>query len=511
MKQFNSNQKFGQVITKEEIENWNSDVIFEGGTATGKTWFVTHNLKEHCVEHGKRVLFICNRLELSSQVKKDVLEADAQDIIRVETYQSLENRIMNNIMLSDLEGYHYLVLDEFHYGVSDSNFNIYTDLSYEWIMKQDALRIFMSATCDSLFNIFLNKGYVHPDNHYYIPKDYSYVKKIVFYSRRNDADTIIENIMNNTDDKIIYFCQSMDKLIEMYEKYEDNATFFCSKWTKNEKAKQILEANKGRIAGKTFEGRILLASQALDVGVTLKDYDIKHIIADIYNHDTLQQCLGRKRIIDETDNCNFYIRTYAKRELNMYRKTNILNELIMFNNDREKFNKTYLASRKLNNSYIYFDFMKQDFTMNKLAFIKLLEDERNLDIMINQVWYNDFGYKQVGIGYKQFILDKLNCPDVPVEYYDNYKKEVKVMSLVDYLKSIASTKLFKDEQKELINIIGLKDARGRLQKSVSLLNAYLKENGIEYAILSKVSRIKDESGKSKTVRYWEVSEGVVEV
>ena len=60
--------------------------------------------------------------------------------------------------------------------------------------------------------------------------------------------------------------------------------------------------------------------------------------------------------------------------------------------------------------------------------------------------------------------------------------------IIPYLDSIIGKKLFKDEQEELINKIDLRDSRDRLQKSISLLNEYLKINKILYIITSKIDK-----------------------
>lgn len=81
-----------------------------------------------------------------------------------------------------------------------------------------------------------------------------------------------------------------------------------------------------------------------------------------------------------------------------------------------------------------------------------------------------------------FILHKDD--DFKIIMKESKKKMNEHEELYNYLDSIINIKLFKDEQKELIENIGLKDARGRLQKSIGQLNAYLIEN-FNKSILSK--------------------------
>jgi hypothetical protein len=81
------------------------------------------------------------------------------------------------------------------------------------------------------------------------------------------------------------------------------------------------------------------------------------------------------------------------------------------------------------------------------------------------------------------------------------------MQLENYLESIVGQRLLKDNQKELINRIQLKDARGRIQKSYTLFNAYFVENKIPYMIVPKKTSVRIE-GKPKMYRYWEIINNV---
>lgn len=72
--------------------------------------------------------------------------------------------------------------------------------------------------------------------------------------------------------------------------------------------------------------------------------------------------------------------------------------------------------------------------------------------------------------------------------------------LILYLNNVAGKKLDKQEQKELINNIGLTDTRGRQVKSINILNAYLIEN-YNKTLISKQIR---ENGSR--IRYWILTE-----
>ena len=85
-----------------------------------------------------------------------------------------------------------------------------------------------------------------------------------------------------------------------------------------------------------------------------------------------------------------------------------------------------------------------------------------------------------------------------IEYNSETKIVEKKDKVIIYLESIKNTKLFKADKEKLINVIGLKDGRGRKQKSLKMLNIYLEVNNIEFVILAK---------KSGSKRYWKV-EGI---
>lgn len=60
-------------------------------------------------------------------------------------------------------------------------------------------------------------------------KDYSYVSKLYYY-QSDELPGIIDDILaNESDSKIIVFCNSGDRILEMSKIYGDNADYFCSR------------------------------------------------------------------------------------------------------------------------------------------------------------------------------------------------------------------------------------------------------------------------------------------
>ena len=58
MKKYSKGTKFNDVLTKEVIGSWKGNVILDGATGCGKTYFVEHNLHEDCIWNNKNILLL---------------------------------------------------------------------------------------------------------------------------------------------------------------------------------------------------------------------------------------------------------------------------------------------------------------------------------------------------------------------------------------------------------------------------------------------------------------------
>ena len=106
--------------------------------------------------------------------------------------------------------------------------------------------------------------------------------------------------------------------------------------------------------------------------------------------------------------------------------------------------------------------------------------------------------KIIGSGWDKYLykleLNKNKKDEERQQYVEN--------TLILYLENIVGVKLYKNEKKELIDIIGLKDTRFHIQKSISQLNAYLfKYNIIINSYTDWNRKIKNNYGKV----YWIIS------
>lgn len=408
----------------EDYKSWKKGdkVLLSCGTGHGKTTFVLKTLAPYAESMNKSVLYLCNRLPLKKQVTKKVEELGLKKV-NVMTYQKLQMLLREG---DKLNNYSYIVADEVHYILLDSSFNDFTDLIfYSLADAKESVVICMSATPGIIFRQmarYVNRNQIGNNiSFYYIPKDYSYVNTITLYEpetyigskntekqsdfERNDSpgttvvaqtssqetkpleelfvDTTllyIKDILENTDDKIVVF-STAGRISEIfYKEFGDIAEYYCSDNSDNKlllKIRSNLKYND-ELESYRFEKRILFTTIAIDNGIDLKDKKIRHIFTELQEMDSVIQCLGRKRSIDETDTCNFYIRnlTASQLETSIKKREKKLKEVSLLENNINGFlekygeNKGRFLMRDNDLLYSYFtgenDTIKMEFKVNKI-------------------------------------------------------------------------------------------------------------------------------------------------
>lgn len=511
-------------VIGEDYKTWKNEFILMGfGTGRGKTTF---SLDVYCpwlISQGKTILYLCNRKKLRSQTKEVADRKSIKGKVVVESYQSIQ-KILNKG--ENLPQFDVIICDEAHYFLSDAEFNLYTDVSYNYITNQrQAVVLFMTATYKNVFGTIDNtiKNQCSNDNldyrkptTYMLPTDYSYVYKICWYQKKDDLYGIVDTILSGTEDKAIYFCNGIGKMQKFYnhysptygtdeiEKYNDESKlkymdFCCSDYTKNLWAKKhsndkaIRQTEQG---GFIFDNRILISTKCIDNGVDFKDRNIRHIICDIFDIESAIQCLGRKRILDDMDKCTFYIRDYQSYELNIFYK-NVINELEsanLFISDRKKWESKYGKDRSYKDKTVFYDFdITNDWQINELRHSKLLLDEALIKMMIDKK-----------TSYRSEILKYLGASvsDKSVNVTEVQREKIKDIIEI-FISNNIGKKLDKEKQEELVSICGIKDRFGRLQKSIGQISKYLEKN-YGYELYSKVSKI-----NNKSIRSWIIEKSKV--
>ena len=93
--------------------------------------------------------------------------------------------------------------------------------------------------------------------------------------------------------------------------------------------------------------------------------------------------------------------------------------------------------------------------------------------------------------YHDLVLEILNTEIDDTLKTIKYGKDVDVNKINEYLQSIVGEKLNKDEQNELVHIIGLGNKRGNLLKSFGIIKSWI-DNNTKYILERKRIRIEGE-------------------
>lgn len=487
-------------IIKEEYKEWKiGDLIFiKAGTGAGKSYFIKNKLNKWCQENGQYILFLTNRCSLKNQVKSDI---GSFSNITVKNYQELEELIIKDRL--DISNFKYVVCDEAHYFFTDSAFNRRTDLFFNKILDNTGIcKIFMTAT-PRLLTWYLEDKDITPKFIYELKPDYTYLDAVVAFNTYETIDSIIEEIPH--DEQIILF-SSAKRALEIAKKYK--GTFICSKYnkdklydkhvkgTENEK-----ELNRIINEGK-FNNHLLCTTTALDNGVNINEgVPVKHIIIDVFDRDEFVQCLGRKRVREgEKVNLYFYswndnqkLNGFRTRVNNTLERANFLLENGEIKYTQTKFKTDISDSRIIDDVVIDGQIHK---IVNNCMYKKYKFDSNCYDAILSKK--HDITYKSIiaiALGKNKDDIEEIEITEI-------------ILSLEETLESLVGQLLFKEERKELIEYIGLKDARGRLQKSIGQLNEYLSANKLPYIIVSKVDKrrkLEDDSiNPNRDKKYWEV-------
>ena len=489
-----SRKRYFTDLIGEKYKSWkDTKVILDGGTGSGKTYFVQNVLIPYVKLEKKKVLYLCNRRPLYDELLTEMKKHTNVDLM---LYQVLQEHLRNS---DPIGHYEFIIADECHYLYTDALFNEYTDLSYNFLLEQkNNVVIFMSATAPTFFRDLQQFKIVDKKNVFTVPKDYSYVKNVYFYDGNDLVNVIDDIIQKHPNDKIIIFVNSMDRLKEIHDIYEDISYFMCSKSTKR---KDILEfcTNDCIVQYEqdyiTFDRKILVATKALDNGINIKDPAIKHIFCEIFDIDSAIQAIGRKRCIGENDTCNFYFKNYGKKAI----------------------------ARFLNINEQQYEPVKK-YLQNKNNFLQELK-ENNVDIREfareNRIMYTDWDDKEQiqinNVRYKKYRMDNNIIRRMRVTTYQavlnqylgaelvSKIKELEIITVakdlfLEYLISVVGKKLFQEEQKvlksKMRNFLGLNDRT----MGIGVCNGKLSDCQYPYTIVSKQENSRQSSNYKK--RYW---------
>ncbi|MGG1643677.1 DNA/RNA helicase [Paenibacillus sp. NRS-1782] len=516
-------QNVTEKINGEEAEWKNGDIILiSSGTASGKSFFIRNKLEELADQQNVNILLLVNRKNLYDQ-NKEAIEDSSR--IKVELYQTIENRL-NNDEEYDFSPYTYIVCDESHYFTTDSGFNDNSDDSLQAILGlQSQIRIFMSATGHVLFS-YIKDQYRRKLKQtgnkiwsYSIPRKFNQIASLSFYTDFYSIEKWIELKFNKADDKIIYFASSIQKAYELHLKY-DNSLFVCSKSSsKNRKYLKHVDDDQveSMVKQNRFDCKYLFTTTVLDNGFDLKDEQIKLIVCDLFDVDTMLQCIGRKRFKNDQDKVHVVLLNRNNRNLNNY-----LNSVQMKLDEADAFIhggveewKKLVGKFSRKSNYIIKNNVSSDGkyiskkTVSRVKYLQAVATRDRIKAMLDSnretnEYREATGGKKESDAYMMYISNLLHKNRITV-----LEKMFDQEELCSYLDTIVGKRIYKEGQKQVIEKFDIKDYRGRLQKDISQLQTYLQSNRSKYAIASfSDNRKKLEDGSNnphKGKRYWLIS------
>lgn len=345
-------------IVGNDYETWQpGDLIFLfSGTGSGKTTLALENITVSYVKHDKKVLYLVPRVILKEQIEniiRGILNTYGYETPQynekfyIWTYKHLEKLLLENKKITSFD---LIICDEFHYFVSDSTFNPYTQLSYNFIFNHNReiydkrITLFLTATPDNIM-YYITKNISFKSTLYHMLEKYNY--DIDFEERKKYSDDSVDDIFNKsaTSDYMklefkaenrlgvelnvyVYKLQQEynyinikyiiedNEIIEIIKNAKEKTVVFVSSKKRGKILKENLKKdginsdyitaeNKNDEAKKaikklteenTFPEKVLITTSVLDVGVNISSEYIENIIISTTEPMEFLQMLGRIRV-----------------------------------------------------------------------------------------------------------------------------------------------------------------------------------------------------------------------
>ena len=472
--------RVSDIIKEQDIKTWQAGekILIKAGTGRGKTHFVK-NVLPHYADTDNQILFLSNRKSLKEQTQSEVTQNGSNRLIKCMTYQKLEQDILSQTV--SLEEFKYIICDEAHYFFMDSTFNHMTNLSANYIKDCtfDKIVILMTATpkrIKAYFNIL-------PEHLYQIETEYEYINKIYRYSK---FESIIQCLNTLPKGEKAIFFTSAQKAYEASTKVY-NASFVCSSSNslRRHSSKEELQCIQ---ESSTVSSRVLCTTTVLDNGVNILDSQVKHIVVDIMDIDTVIQCIGRKRVQSPDDRITLYLSDKG------------------FNSVQTCFNK---VCKDLEQAIFLRDYGEKEFRRQyrKQSYNKQLIDIDEDVIRINEVaaWKyaelkSEYGRMlSMKDGWLTMLLQEMGLSHRLV---CSLERILDSMSLKQYLDGLVNEKIF-SEEREIVKQSILKQMVGKIEKNqrklgIKSINGILEDLGVPYAFTSH----KETKGERRNQQYW---------
>lgn len=364
-----------ELVSFQEVSELTGEtpLFIASQTGSGKTTFIFNNCLPVAEREGKKALYLCNRVALKNQIKKEAMKnpvnkskkVDGRKVgeyrefltdkgisseyrfglIDIHTYQE-----MLAFPKSKVEEYSMVIMDEAHFFLSDAPFNAFTQVILDKIVSffRRHRRIYLSATpqeCMSVVyeaensilsmaqawvfhgNIYSECFYKPGLNVVIVDEDYSYLRPRFF--EKNEE--IIDIINKDTESKWLIFIRKKELRKELVSKLNipNNDIAYYDAETDKE-----LEQYKMLIEDEKLSHRVTISTKVLDVGINIKSEKV-NVVTFEDDPIEIKQMVGRKRAKSgETVLVYFFVPTISELK---QRQGQICNTLLMMEPLRKNF------------------------------------------------------------------------------------------------------------------------------------------------------------------------------
>lgn len=308
---------------EKEIPFWTpaNPVLLDLPPGTGKTSFVYETLIPAALAQGKNLLLVSNRVALSTQQKRAIMEKlrsplsrlltdegvmQTEDFgpVRVITYHQLPTLAKDEASSAWIANLAFAVFDEAHYFASDSQFNGYVEYHLRLTCERfcHAVRVYMTGTswdilqplAEAELKFYHRRTFyaqwMPPREfiRYTFPADF-HQYRLHFFSELNDLHNLIEK---QPETKWLVFVDSKEWGRSFSQALGNSAAYLDADSKGSDMWNRI-------VCEKKFESQVLVTTSALDVGIDILDPSVQNIAIMADNRTALLQMAGRRRIQGE--------------------------------------------------------------------------------------------------------------------------------------------------------------------------------------------------------------------
>lgn len=339
------------VLKKEIWQSWKpgEQVFISAGTGRGKNTFIKNELLKRC--GNQKVVIFENRQSLMQQQITDIISEVNPEFIKYKyneilhenmvifgendnlnimiiSYQcaALKCMLRNNRFLDFCSQARYLVFDEAHYILDDTNFNKGISFFVQTFLGKsfsNATKIFMSGTMEEIYDYvqYMNRFSKEPldiiekkedffsdnlsgilwkqenfNSVLSLPTDYSYIQPYKYKTIDDICSQIAQTPIN---EKWMIFVKSINEGVMLklcLQGICNNSVYFLNAENKNDT--ENTEIYNQLIRSCRFDCRVLIATTVIYNGINVKDDNVKHIVVPFAPMSVVKQLLGRKRVAE---------------------------------------------------------------------------------------------------------------------------------------------------------------------------------------------------------------------